>query len=213
MPSRTFPPLQPDPSVTIETEQRVWSGRFAMDVIKFRNRRFDGAWSGTKTWELWRRGQASALLPYDPIADAVVLIEQFRLPALAAGLDPVLVECPAGLCEDGEDPAATIQREMQEEMGLQAGRTEKIGAFLLTAGGSDELCHLYAGRVTAPPVDSQGLAGAFGLAEENEDIRVRVWPAARAIEGALAGRFANSVTALALFWLGSQRERLQREWK
>ena len=41
------------------------------------------------------------LLPYDPVADTVVLIEQFRLPALAAGLDPVLVELPAGLCDDG----------------------------------------------------------------------------------------------------------------
>jgi len=50
-------------------------------VVKFRHRRFDGTMSGIRTWEVWRRGRASALLPYNPIADAVVLIEQFRFPA------------------------------------------------------------------------------------------------------------------------------------
>ena len=80
--------------------------------------------SDTRTWEVWRRGQAAALLPYDPIADAVVLIEQFRFPALAAGVEPTLVELPAGLCEDNEDPADTIRREMREEMNLDADRIE-----------------------------------------------------------------------------------------
>ena len=143
-------PIPPHPDVVIESEQRVWSGRFPLDVVKFRHRRFDGAMSDTRTWELWRRGQAAALLPYDPVADAVVLIEQFRFPALAAGVDPTLVELPAGLCEDNEDPAETIRREMREEMNLDADRIERIGGFLLTAGGADEFCHLYVGRVVAP---------------------------------------------------------------
>src|ERR1700710_976766 len=92
MSHRSTLPIPAHPDVIIEAEQRVWSGRFPLDVIKFRHRRFDGAMSGTRTWELWRRGQAAALLPYDPVADALVLIEQFRFPALAAGLDPTLVE-------------------------------------------------------------------------------------------------------------------------
>ena len=103
--------------------------------------------SGVKTWEVWRRGRAAAVLPYDPVADAVVLIEQFRLPALVAGLDPVLVELPAGLCDDGETPEATARREMMEEMGLAVGALRRIGGFLLTPGGADEVCELYAGRV------------------------------------------------------------------
>jgi ADP-ribose pyrophosphatase len=168
--------------------------------------------SATRTWEVWRRGQASALVPYDPIADAVVLIDQFRLPALAAGLDPVLVELPAGLCEAGEDPVATIQREMLEEMNLSADRVEKIGGFLLTSGGADEFCHLYVGRVTAPRADADGIAGYGGEISENEDIRVRVWPAAKAIEAAFAGDFTNSVTALGLFWLAAKRDVLRRTW-
>jgi ADP-ribose pyrophosphatase len=212
MSDRLTTPIASTPDVTIESEQRVWSGRFPLEVVKFRNRRFDGAMSETRTWELWRRGRAAALLPYDPVADVVVLIEQFRLPALAAGIDPVLVELPAGLCEDGEDPAATIQREMLEEMNLTADHIEKIGGYILTSGGADEFCHLYAGRVTAPPADMDGIAGYGGEISESEDILVRVWPAAKAIEAAFAGKFTNMITALGLFWLAAKRDELRQSW-
>jgi ADP-ribose pyrophosphatase len=212
MSNRPTTPIASTPDVTIESEQRVWSGRFPLEVVKFRNRRFDGAMSETRTWKLWRRGRAAALLPYDPVADVVVLIEQFRLPALAAGIDPVLVELPAGLCEDGEDPAATIQREMLEEMNLTADHIEKIGGYILTSGGADEFCHLYAGRVTAPPADMDGIAGYGGEISESEDILVRVWPAAKAIEAAFAGKFTNMITALGLFWLAAKRDELRQSW-
>lgn len=212
MSHRSTPPIPPHPDVTIESERRVWSGRFPLDVVEFRHLRFDGEMSGLRTWELWRRGQASALLPYDPVADAVVLIEQFRFPALAAGIDPVLVELPAGLCENNENPADTIRREMREEMAMDADRIERIGGFLLTAGGADEFCHLYAGRVVAPPADGKGIVGHGGEVSENEDIRVRVWDASEAIEAAFAGYFTNSITAIGLFWLASKRDWLRQKW-
>jgi ADP-ribose pyrophosphatase len=210
---RTPAPLPAHPDVTIESNQRVWSGRFPLDVVRFRHRRFDGAMSGPRTWELWRRGRAAALLPYDPTTDQVVLIEQFRFPALAAGVDPVLVEFPAGLCEDGESPEASITREMQEEMRLAADRLKRIGTFMLSPGGVDEVLELYAGRVTAPPTGPDGIAWHAGEPGENEDIRVRVWPAAEAIEAALAGRFSNIVTSAGLFWLAARRDWLRQQWE
>ena len=103
-------PIPPYPDVVIESEQRVWSGRFPLDVVKFRHRRFDGAMSDTRTWELWRRGHAAALLPYDPVADAVVLIEQFRFPALAAGVDPTLVERGLRGHTDTQNELASVLR-------------------------------------------------------------------------------------------------------
>ena len=205
-------PLPPHPDTEVESDETVWHGRFPLQRIRFRHRRFDGRMSGLRTWELWRRGRAAALLPYDPIADAVVLIEQFRLPALAAGVDPVLVEVAAGLCDPGETPEATLLREAEEEMALTPRRLVRIGDFLLTAGGSDENVALYVGEVTAPPAGPDGLVGVAGLADEDEDIRVRVWPAQDAIAAAIAGRFANSVTAIALLWLGLCRDRLRQEW-
>ena len=206
-------PLPEFPGLLVEQDDTVWDGRFPLQRIRFRQRRFDGALSAPRTWELWRRGRAVALLPYDPVADAVVLIEQFRLPALAAGLDPVLVEVPAGLCDPGEDVATTLSRETEEELGIPARRTLPIGDFLLTPGGSDELVSLFVGEVTAPPCDPDGLVGLAGLQSEAEDIRVRVWPAGRAIEAALEGRLPNSVIAIALLWLAVKRPLLRELWR
>lgn len=206
-------PLPPWPGLIVDSDETVWDGRFPIQRIRFRQRRFNGEMSAQRTWELWRRGQAAALLPYDPIADAVVLIEQFRLPALAAGVDPVMVEVPAGLCDPGEDVATTLARETQEELGVPTRRVLPIGNFLLTPGGCDERVWLHVGEVTAPAAGPDGLVGLMGLESEAEDIRVRVWPAARAIDAALEGRMLNSVTAIALLWLAAKRPMLRAAWK
>jgi len=204
--------LTPADNLIVESEQTVWNGRYKLDVIKFRQLRFDGTWSATRTWELWRRGAAAALLPYDPVADAVVLVDQYRLPAHAAGFDPVMTEVPAGLCEPGESPEATILREAQEEAGLHVRTLLKIGDFLLSPGATDEHVALFAGHVDVPPTDAAGIAGHGGLADENEDIRVRVFPAPSMIEAALEGRMANATTAIALLWLAAKRDMLRSKW-
>lgn len=213
MPHRTHPPVQPAPGTLIDSQQRVWDGRFPLDLVRFRHRRFDGRMSEQRTWELWRRGRAAAVLPWDPDTDQVVLIEQFRLPALAAGVGPVMVELPAGLIDDGETPEQTARREMLEEMALPVTTLHPIAEVVLTPGGCDELCVLYLGRVTAPPADADGLVGHAGLPEEHEDIRVRVWPAAKAIEAAAAGRFPNSVTMLGLLWLAARHDAMRAAWR
>lgn len=213
MPSRLHPPVQPAPATLIESQQRVWDGRFPLDIVRFRHRRFDGTMSGVRTWELWRRGRAAAVLPWDPDTDQVVLIEQYRLPALAAGVDPVLVELPAGLCDDGETPEQTARREMLEEMNLPVSTLHPMAEVLLTPGGCDELCTLYLGRVTAPPANAEGIVGHAGLPEEQEDILTRVWPTAEAIEAALAGRLANSVTMLGLLWLAARHDAMRAAWR
>jgi ADP-ribose pyrophosphatase len=205
--------LPDHPGLRIEENRTVWQGRFPLQVITFRNRRFDGAESGPITWELWRRGRAAALLPYDPAADKVVLIEQFRLPALAAGVDPILTEVPAGLCEPGESPDDTISRELHEELGLPVDPMQRIGDFVLTPGGCDETVTLFVGRVRAPDTGVDGIVGHTGLAAEQEDIRVRVLDAGEAVARAVAGTYVNSVCTIALLWLGLKREELRRTWQ
>ena len=204
--------LPSHPDLTVESDERVWSGRFPLDRVRFRHRRFDGQLTRVKTWELWRRGAAAALLPYDPIRDAVLLIEQFRLPALAANFDPVVVEIPAGLCDAGESAEQTIRRELREELGMDADLLQRIGRFILTAGGSDENCTMFVGRVHAPDPRPDGVVGHAGMQDEDEDIRIRMWQADAAIAAALEGRFSNSVTVIALLWLNARRDALRREW-
>jgi ADP-ribose pyrophosphatase len=199
-------------NVRIDSEETVWKGRFALERVRFRQRRFDGTLSGPRTWELLRRGTAAAVLPYDPVADMVVMIEQFRLPAYAAGINPVLMELAAGLTDGDESPEATIRREAVEEMGLELGELERIGGFLLTPGGSDELCTLFAGQVTLGNVPSGGVIGAGGLASEDEDIRVHALPAAYVIEQAIAGAYPNSVASIGLLWFALRRDWLRAKW-
>jgi ADP-ribose pyrophosphatase len=214
--ARHWPTLTSTGDVRILSDEIVWNGRFPMHLVRFRQRRFDGAMSGERRWELLRRGTAAAVLPYDPVADRVVVIEQFRLPAFAAGLDPVMVELAAGLTDGSEQPEATIRREAIEEMGLELGRMEKIGDFLLTPGGCDELCTLFAGEVSlgdmAKDGAPDGLLGVGGLASEQEDIRVRALPAAHVIERALAGAYPNSVATIGLLWFAARRDWLRARW-
>jgi ADP-ribose pyrophosphatase len=205
--------LPPSPDVIVESDETVWNGRFALHLVKFRQRRFDGAFSAVRTWEMLSRGKAAAILPYDPVADLVVVIEQFRLPAFAAGLAPVMVELAAGLVDGDETPEQTILRESREEMGLEVESLEKIGDFLLTPGGCDELCSLFAGRVRLGTIGADGLLGSGGLASENEDIRVRALPSDEVIANALAGKYPNSVASLGLLWFAARRDYLREKWR
>ena len=210
MPDLSIPPYD---GLIISDLATVWNGRFPLQRAVFQNRRFDGTISQPRTWELWRRGAAAAILPYDPAADQVIVIEQFRLPALAAGMDPIMVEFPAGLAESGEAPEIVARREACEEIGLDVDSLHRIGTFILTPGGADEHCTLFAARVRVPQADANGLIGFGGLASEQEDIRIRALPAREAIDAALAGHYPNALTTLALLWLAAKRDWLRDAWK
>ena len=197
------PPIPAHPGMTVLADEVVWDGRFPLQRVRFRYTRFDGKPSSELTWELWRRGR-----PYDPVRDSVALIEQFRLPALAAGLPPVMVECPAGLVETGEDPEATAWREVAEEAGLRPSRMERIGQFMLMQGGCDEVMDYFAAHVSLP--DAGTVAGV--LEHEGEETRVLVLPADEAFARADGGGIQNVTAALCLFWLRHHRARLRREW-
>ena len=203
------PPVPAHPGVTVLEDEVVWDGRFPLQRVRFRYTRFDGTPSGELTWELWRRGRGCAVLPYDPVRDVVALIEQFRLPALAAGLPPVMTECPAGLVEPDEDPEDTARREVAEEAGLRPVRLERIGRFMLMQGGSDEVMHYFAACVSLPDADG---ARAGGLEAEGEDTRVLVIPAEAAFAMLDDGGIGNVTAALCLHWLRHHRARLRREW-
>lgn len=203
------PPIPAHPGLDILADEVVWDGRFPVQRVRFTYQRFDGGRSAELVWELWRRGRGVAVLPYDPAADAVALIAQFRLPALAAGFPAVMTECAAGLLETGEDPEAAARRELTEETGLRPDRFERIGRYMLMQGGCDETMFLYAAQVALPP---SGEAGTFGLAHEGEDIRVLVLPAEEAFALLDANRIENATAGLCLWWLRHHRARLRQEW-
>ncbi len=202
------PPIPPAPGLQVEADEVVFGQRFAMQRVRFRYTRFDGSLSGPLTWELWRRGRGVVILPYDPATDRVALIEQFRLPAHAAGLKPVQTELPAGLLEPEEDPARAAARELEEETGLPARHLAPIGPFLLMPGGCDEVVHFYCAHVALPEI----LTTTHGLDTENESTRLVVMPAADAFRMVAERKLDGAPTALALLWLQINHARLREEW-
>ena len=167
--------VPPHPDVEIAGSQSISGRHLRIDTLRFRHRLFSGDWSAERSYEVLRRGQAVAIVLYDPDHDRVVLVEQFRLPALLAGSSPWQLETAAGLIDTDETPQAVAVRETREETGLALiGEPIVIQRYLSSAGNSDEGVVLFCGRV-----DSTAAAGFHGLPEEHEDIRVAVKIAGR----------------------------------
>ena len=110
------------PDVEIVEAANGFRALFADGRHRFRYRRFSGEWSGRKRYDVLRRGQAVGIALYDPDRDTVVLIEQFRLPALLAGASPWQIEVAAGLIDADETPEMVAVRETREETGLAIER-------------------------------------------------------------------------------------------
>jgi len=145
---------------------------------------------------------------YDPDHDRVVLVEQFRLPALLAGSSPWQLEAAAGLIDTDETPQAVAARETHEETGLALiGEPILIQRYLPSSGNSDEGVVLFCGRV-----DSTAAAGVHGLPEEHEDIRVVVKTLAEVETLLDTGAIESGHTLIGLYWLLRHREHLRRVW-
>ena len=194
--------------VEILARDTVYDGYFRIDRYRLRHRRHDGGWTSEITREVFERGHVAAVLPYDPERDAVVLIEQFRIGAYAAGEPCWLTEIVAGVIDEGEAAEAVARREMEEETGCAVTLLEPIGSYLSSPGGASESVALYAGKV-----DSRKAGGLHGLAEENEDIRVLVRPWSEIEAGLKCGLVTNAATLIALQWLALNRTGLRRRWR
>jgi ADP-ribose pyrophosphatase len=201
-------PLPSHPDVEIAGNQTVSARYLRIDTLRFRQRLFSGEWSAERNYDVLRRGQAVAIVLYDPDHDRVVLIEQFRLPALLAGSSPWQLEAAAGLIDTDETPQAVAVRETHEETGLAViGEPIPIQHYLSSAGNSDEGIFLFCGRV-----DSTAAAGVHGLPEEHEDIRVVVKTLTEVEVLLDAGAIKSGHSLIGLYWLLRHRDRLRRLW-
>ncbi|MBE9555414.1 MAG: ADP-ribose diphosphatase [Proteobacteria bacterium] len=193
--------------VEILETQTVWKGFFRMDRVRLRHRLFAGGWGQPITREVFERGHAAALLPYDPVRDEVVLIEQFRAAAMTAGAEPWLVEIVAGIIEEGETGEDVARRETVEEAGCEVTDIIPVMNVFTTPGGSSERIAIFVGRV-----NTQGVGGIHGLADEGEDIRVFTESLDAALARVASGGIVNVIAIAALQWLALNREEIQARW-
>jgi len=185
----------------------VYDGYFKIEKYQLQHEKYSGGWSGAFEREIFERGSAVAVLPYDPVRDEVILIEQFRAGGIGTMEAPWMKEIVAGIIEPGESQPAVARREMQEEAGCEILRMEKIMQIYISPGGSTEQCGIYCAQV-----DSKGAGGIHGLADEFEDIRVQAVPLDTARQWLDDGEIQSAASVIALQWLLLNRERLRRYW-
>ena len=194
-----------DSRVDLVEEKTPYQGFSRIRVFHLRHRKHDGNWSDVIDREVFQRGDAAAVVLYDPAADAIVLLEQFRVSAWVAGRDPWQRETVAGMIPPGGHPEEVARRECLEETGCEVGRLEPIAQYFSSPGTSPDRVWLYCGIV-----DSTAVGGVHGLASEGEDIKVAVVPFADALAMADDGRIENATGIVALGWLARNRDRLRR---
>jgi ADP-ribose pyrophosphatase len=194
--------------VQVLEDSRVWQGHYAMRRLTLRHRRFDGQWSDTITREVFERGDAVGVLPYNPEDDSLVLIEQIRAGAIRGSDSPWMLELIAGVVEPGEADEAVVHREAMEEAACTLSELEPIATVFPSAGACSEQVRLFCGRV-----QSASIGGFHGVAEEGEDILVHAVPRSEAMRLLAADRVPNGHTLIALLWLARHGDALRERWR
>ncbi|OQW39110.1 MAG: ADP-ribose pyrophosphatase [Proteobacteria bacterium SG_bin4] len=184
-----------------------YQGFFRLEKYRLRHRLFSGDWSPLLTREMFERGHAAAVLPYDPVRDEIVLIEQFRPGAIDAPGGPWLMEIVAGMIETGETAEAVVKRESIEESGCIITDLIPLYDFLVSPGGTTERIALFCGRTDATTAD-----GVHGVTEEGEDIKVHVVTFDTAMALLKSGKITAASAIIALQWLALNRDDVRTRW-
>jgi ADP-ribose pyrophosphatase len=201
------PPL-PHETVELVDHQVAFQGYFRVGRYFFRHGLYQGGQSGILRREVFERGHAAAVLPYDPRRDEVVLIRQFRAGAYVAGRHPWTWEIVAGIIEPGESPEELVRREAVEEAALEITDVIAMHDVVVSPGACSETCACFLGRV-----DTTNAGGIFGLESEGENILVKVLPFAEARGLLERDGIGNAIGVIALQWLALHRDKVRARWR
>ncbi|EOV0050431.1 ADP-ribose diphosphatase [Vibrio parahaemolyticus] len=192
--------------VEIISKESVFEGFFKMVKYRFKHKLFAGGWSYVVEREMFERGHAAAMLPYDPKTDQVVIIEQIRIGALEHE-HPWQLEIVAGMIDRDESAEEVIRREAEEEAGITVGRVASVTSYYPSSGGCSEKLDVFVGEV-----DASKAHGIHGLDYEDEDIRVHVLSREQAYQWVKDGIFENGASIIALQWLQLNHQELRSQW-
>lgn len=193
----------------IEILGQEWLSQGFMKLAKYtvQHERFDGSMIGPFTREIVMRTNAVGVLPYDPVADKFLLIEQFRLAAHLGNMPAWQREVIAGIADRDESPEELARREAIEEANCKVTDLMEMTRILLSPGMSNEVLILFCGRM-----DSSQSTGVHGLATEHEDIRSTLYDAREIPALIEQGTTGNGPLMIALYWMQANRERLRKLW-
>ena len=118
--------------VKIISKKRVYDGFFKIDEARLQHELYNGEMSPEMVRLNFERGDSAAVVLHDPLADTVIMTEQFRYPTYTKDHGWIL-EIPAGSVESDEieDPTKTLRRELMEEIGYSVNSFRKIASFFV----------------------------------------------------------------------------------
>ncbi|THD82406.1 NUDIX domain-containing protein [Aliigemmobacter aestuarii] len=196
---------QPDDAL-VERRRTPYAHYFAVEEYDLRVRRFDGGHGPLMNRAAFVSGDAVTVLPYDPVRDRVLLVEQFRAGPFARGDAEVWqIEAIAGRVDPDETPEQAARREAVEEAGLTLGALLPVANYYPSPGAKTEFLYSYVALTDLP----DGCAGIFGLADEAEDIRGHLLDFTGMMALVASGEIANAPLILTALWLERERPRLR----
>lgn len=162
------------------SEQVLSDDWYLLRKITFDYRRLDGSWQ-RQSREVYDRGNGAVILLYNVSRLTVLLTRQFRMPAYVNGCrNGLLIEACAGLL-DGEDPAACIKREAEEETGFEVRAPRQVFEAYMSPGSVTERLHFFVAEYEDRDRVSQG-GGEANEGEEIETLEIGLDEAMRMID-------------------------------
>ncbi|PRY24852.1 nudix-type nucleoside diphosphatase (YffH/AdpP family) [Aliiruegeria haliotis] len=192
--------------VDLRRRSLVYSNFFSVEEYDFSHATFAGGRSREMNRTAFISADAVTVLPYDPVRDRVLLVEQFRAGPFARGdTQPWMLEAIAGRIDGGETPQEAARRESLEEAGLELGALHLVSQYYPTPGAKTEYLFGYIGVADLP----DGSARLGGLPSEDEDIRSHVISFDRALELVESGEINVGPLILLILHLERKRDALR----
>ena len=135
--------------VRVIEDSRSYSGYFSVRRLTLSHRLFAGGWSEPLSRELFERGDAVGVLPWDVERDELIMLEQFRVGAIRGDDSPWMLELVAGVVETGESDQEVARREAVEEAALDIQQLHPVARYYPSAGACSERCACLSARPPA----------------------------------------------------------------
>lgn len=206
-PRRIGPPE--DARLDIMSRDEPYAHFFAVEHLRLRHRLYSGEWSQPIERALFIAGDATVVLPWDPIRDRVLLIDQFRpAPATRGDHEPWLYETVAGRIDRGETPEEAARREAVEEAGVTLHELIPGPHHYPSPGALAEMLYLFIGVADLP----DGSTGIGGVESEGENIRSHLVSRAELAQMVRRGEIRNGPLLVLALWLELEGARLQARY-
>jgi ADP-ribose pyrophosphatase len=193
--------------VDVANVESLYDGYFKMTRYTLRHKLYEGGWNEPFMREVFERGHAVAVLPYDPKSKEFVLIEQFRVGAMETSETPWLIEVIAGIIDEGEAMEDVVVREAKEEANIHVTDLIKACSYLASPGGTTERLTIYVAKV-----DASEAGGVHGLDYESEDILVHRVSEDKAKKWLDEGIVDNAAAIIALQWFFMNKDTVLSSW-